>query len=98
MLPKVFFCSLCNSFKLLDHMDKKIYKQHLLDKLYEPYKQCIKCPLGSLGRTHVVFGEGDPDADVFFIGEGPGREEDAQGRPFVGRSGKLLTKHWKKRE
>jgi len=50
------------------------------------------CPLGFLGRKNVVFGEGNPDADLMLIGEGPGAEEDAQGRPFVGRSGKLLTK------
>ena len=50
------------------------------------------CPLGTAGRTTVVFGEGNPDARLLFIGEGPGADEDAQGRPFVGRSGKLLTK------
>jgi len=73
-------------------MDAKDYKLHLLNKLYEPYLKCLQCPLGALGRTHVVFGEGNPDAALMFIGEGPGRDEDEQGRPFVGRSGKLLTK------
>ncbi len=73
-------------------MDPKTYKQQLLDQLYEPYKKCIACPLGTLGRTNVVFGEGNPDANLMFIGEGPGREEDAQGRPFVGRSGQLLNR------
>lgn len=73
-------------------MDIKTYKQHLLDKLYAPYTKCKECPLGSLGRTNVVFGEGNPDAKLMFIGEGPGQDEDIQGRPFVGRSGKLLTK------
>src|SRR5437870_4631307 len=72
-------------------MNPKTYKQELLDKLYAPYKKCMECPLGNLGRTHVVFGEGNPDADLMFIGEGPGKEEDEQGRPFVGRSGKLLN-------
>jgi DNA polymerase len=43
-------------------------------------------------RTHTVFGEGDPDAKIFFIGEGPGENEDLQGRPFVGRAGELLNK------
>ena len=52
---------------------------------------CTRCPL-STGRTTVVFGEGDPDADLMFVGEGPGRDEDLQGRPFVGRSGKLLDR------
>lgn len=51
---------------------------------------CTRCKLAGLGRTQVVFGTGDPDADVMFVGEGPGAEEDRQGLPFVGRSGKLL--------
>jgi uracil-DNA glycosylase family 4 len=53
--------------------------------------QCTRCPL-AVGRTTVVFGEGDPNADLMVIGEGPGREEDLQGRPFVGRSGQLLDR------
>jgi len=52
---------------------------------------CIRCPL-SRGRTQVVFGEGAPDADLLVVGEGPGHDEDIQGRPFVGRSGKLLDR------
>jgi DNA polymerase len=54
-------------------------------------KGCVKCPL-SRGRTNTVFGEGDPDADLMFVGEAPGQEEDRTGRPFVGRAGELLTK------
>lgn len=50
---------------------------------------CTRCALAR-GRTQVVFGVGNPDADLMFVGEGPGREEDLQGEPFVGRSGKLL--------
>jgi len=73
-------------------MNAKTYKQSLLDALYAPYRHCTMCPLGTMGRTQVVFGEGNPDADILFIGEGPGASEDEQGRPFVGRSGKLLTK------
>jgi uracil-DNA glycosylase family 4 len=73
-------------------MTPKEYKQALLDKLYAPYQNCTMCPLGTLGRTSVVFGEGNPDAELMFIGEGPGRDEDTQGRPFIGRSGMLLTK------
>lgn len=72
-------------------MIKKTIKQQLLDELYRPYKQCIRCPLGSLGRSHVVFGRGNPDAKLVLIGEAPGRDEDLQGKPFVGRSGKLLS-------
>lgn len=73
-------------------MEKKHHKEKLLQELYKPYLQCTSCPLGSLGRNTVVFGEGNPDARLVFIGEGPGRDEDAQGRPFIGRSGKLLTR------
>lgn len=73
-------------------MNAKMYKQSLLDELYRPYQQCTACPLGSLSRTHVVFGEGNPDAKLMLVGEGPGKEEDEQGRPFVGRSGKLLNR------
>ncbi len=50
------------------------------------------CPLATQGRNTVVFGEGNPDARLMFVGEGPGRDEDMQGRPFVGRAGKLLNK------
>ena len=73
-------------------MNEKTFKQELLNALYAPYKNCTLCPLGALGRTNVVFGEGNPDSDLMIIGEGPGADEDIQGRPFVGRSGKLLTK------
>lgn len=52
---------------------------------------CMECPLGST-RTQFVFGSGNPNADVMVIGEAPGADEDAQGLPFVGRAGKLLTK------
>src|SRR6185437_12383482 len=50
---------------------------------------CVRCPLAA-GRTQVVFGVGDPHADLMSVGEGPGRDEDLAGEPFVGRSGKLL--------
>lgn len=52
---------------------------------------CRKCALGDT-RTKFVFGTGDPDADLMFIGEGPGADEDAKGEPFVGRAGQLLNK------
>jgi DNA polymerase len=52
---------------------------------------CTACPL-SAGRTTTVFGSGNPQAEVVFIGEAPGRDEDLQGEPFVGASGQLLTK------
>lgn len=52
---------------------------------------CVRCRL-SAGRTHVVFGVGPPTAELMFVGEGPGAQEDAEGEPFVGRSGRLLDR------
>ncbi len=52
---------------------------------------CLKCPLGA-SRIRFVFGEGDAKARLMFVGEGPGRDEDLQGRPFVGKAGELLDK------
>ena len=62
-----------------------------LNDLYEQSRTCTKCRL-SATRKNFVFGEGDSGAQLVVIGEAPGAEEDAQGRPFVGRSGKLLDK------
>ena len=53
-------------------------------------KGCMNCPLGAT-RTNFVFGAGNPNADIMFVGEAPGEKEDLEGMPFVGRSGKLLT-------
>ncbi len=53
---------------------------------------CVRCPHLARSRTQVVFGVGNPDAELMFVGEAPGAEEDAQGEPFVGRAGQLLTK------
>jgi DNA polymerase len=53
-------------------------------------QRCTRCALAQ-GRTHVVFGEGDPDAALMIVGEAPGAAEDASGNPFVGPSGELLT-------
>jgi len=60
-----------------------------LVELYRELKDCQKCPLAQ-GRTTVVFGTGNADADLMFVGEAPGFHEDQQGKPFVGRAGKLL--------
>ena len=63
------------------------------DRLVEVYREasvCTKCPLSET-RTNVVFGSGDADANLMFVGEAPGAEEDRQGLPFVGRAGALLT-------
>ena len=61
-----------------------------LEELRAGIGDCRRCKLWS-GRTHVVFGVGNPSARLMFIGEGPGRDEDLQGEPFVGRAGQLLT-------
>ena len=63
----------------------------LLEELAVEAHACVRCPL-SQGRTNVVFGVGSATADLMFVGEGPGEQEDLQGEPFVGRSGKLLDR------
>lgn len=68
-----------------------VASSHDLDPLRLMCLQCRQCRLSET-RNHVVFGEGNPDARLFVIGEAPGADEDAQGRPFVGRSGQLLDK------
>src|ERR1700691_6274470 len=62
-----------------------------LDRLRVTASTCTRCPLAE-GRTQVVFGVGSAEAELLFVGEGPGREEDLAGEPFVGRSGKLLDR------
>jgi uracil-DNA glycosylase family 4 len=66
-------------------------KEDLLLELKAQAEKCRRCMLAET-RSKVVFGEGSPDADVMFIGEGPGKQEDLTGRPFVGRAGELLTR------
>src|SRR2546430_13879179 len=65
-------------------------RREQLVAVYEEAAVCEKCPL-SATRTKVVFGSGNADADLMFVGEAPGAEEDRQGLPFVGRAGALLT-------
>ncbi len=62
-----------------------------LDEIRRDLGECTRCTLHA-GRTTLVFGVGNPDADLVFVGEAPGRDEDLQGVPFVGRAGQLLTK------
>lgn len=61
-----------------------------LEALHQQILVCTQCPLHK-GRTHAVPGEGNPNAKVMFIGEAPGEQEDAQGRPFVGPAGRFLN-------
>lgn len=70
---------------------KSTSKAAALQALYERYKGCQACPLGAT-RIQFVFGVGSPEAQVLFIGEGPGYEEDRRGEPFVGKAGQLLDK------
>lgn len=66
-------------------------ERYSLESVQEDIGECTRCRLHET-RKHIVFGEGNPHADIMFVGEGPGAEEDLQGRPFVGRAGELLTK------
>jgi uracil-DNA glycosylase family 4 len=63
-----------------------------LSALREDLGDCTRCKLHTLGRTQIVFGVGNPAAELMFVGEAPGADEDIQGIPFVGRAGQLLTK------
>ncbi len=69
-------------------------RPHLLPLavIREDLGPCTRCKLHLLGRKQIVFGVGNPNADLMFVGEAPGADEDVQGEPFVGRAGQLLTK------
>ncbi len=66
--------------------------QEALAAVREDLGDCVRCKLHALGRRQIVFGVGNPNADLMFVGEAPGADEDIQGEPFVGRAGQLLTK------
>lgn len=72
----------------VDLFESKIME---LEEIRDEIGDCTRCKLHE-GRTNLVFGDGNPKARLVFVGEGPGRDEDMQGKPFVGRAGKLLTK------
>ena len=78
-------------FEGFESKEENIKMPNELEELEKICKNCTLCDL-SKTRTNVVFGEGNPNAKLMFIGEGPGEMEDKTGRPFVGRAGKLLTK------
>src|SRR5262249_11296320 len=63
-----------------------------LTLIREEIGDCTRCKLDTLGRRQIVFGVGNPNADLMFVGEAPGADEDIKGEPFVGRAGQLLTK------
>ena len=69
---------------------ERIFKEDL-SEIRIDLEDCRRCGLAR-GRTHIVFGSGNPDGGLMFVGEGPGMEEDRRGEPFVGAAGRLLTK------
>jgi uracil-DNA glycosylase len=69
-----------------------LYTAEALAAVRADIGDCTRCKLHGLGRRQIVFGVGNPDADLMFVGEAPGADEDIQGIPFVGRAGQLLTK------
>ena len=73
-------------------MSTSSHKQQLLNALYEPFRGCTGCHFKMPKATRIVWGDGTPDSSIIFIGEAPGKDEDIQGKPFVGRSGKLLNR------
>ncbi len=75
----------------LNNEPMPLSKTQLLEKVKKSVFSCKKCPLYETKRNYV-FGEGNIDAEIMFVGEAPGEDEDIQGRPFVGRAGQLLTK------
>ena len=66
-------------------------KAEALQAIQNVIGDCTRCPLAYAGRRKIVFGDGDPNAELMFVGEGPGADEDASGIPFVGKAGQLLN-------
>jgi DNA polymerase len=77
--------------EFMQHWEEKKAESGTLDDLARRIKDCQKCKLGR-ARTNLVFGVGNPKAELMFVGEGPGFDEDRLGIPFIGRAGQLLTK------
>ena len=82
---------LCEQALSVPDQPKEIPVVENLDTIRHELGDCRRCKLHR-GRKHIVFGEGNPQARLVFVGEGPGHDEDVQGLPFVGRAGQLLTK------
>jgi DNA polymerase len=75
----------------LEHQRTTVNEDQQLENIRSELGECTRCKLHQ-HRKHIVFGTGNPAAQLVFVGEGPGGEEDVQGKPFVGRAGQLLTK------
>jgi DNA polymerase len=76
---------------LAEQVEEPVVESRTLEEVRAEMGQCTRCGL-SEERTQIVFGDGNPQADLLFIGEGPGEQEDRRGVPFVGRAGELLTR------
>jgi DNA polymerase len=90
ILPKPSICKETASFSHASFNTAS--KRDLIIELKEKTDKCTQCAELAKGRTNVVFGAGNVNAKLMFVGEAPGREEDVQGLPFVGKAGNLLTK------
>jgi len=82
----------CEQLRFMEELGIQELGSSPLEKIRQEIGDCKRCKLHKSGRTNIVFGVGNPRANLMFIGEGPGRDEDLQGEPFVGRAGKLLNK------
>src|SRR4029077_17370119 len=71
--------------------EEQMTPEKALRVIREDLGDCTRCVLHKQGRKQIVFGVGNPRADIMFVGEGPGADEDQQGEPFVGRAGQLLN-------
>lgn len=81
--PQVPVVSMTSEEQMTSEQGLRVIREDLGD--------CTRCPLHKQGRKQIVFGVGNPRADIMFVGEGPGADEDQQGEPFVGRAGQLLN-------
>jgi uracil-DNA glycosylase len=90
--PKAPAPKIAPKTKTFSSMEEPLPSGHeSLDAIRDDLKNCRRCKLSS-GRKNIVFGAGNPRAELMFVGEAPGADEDEQGLPFVGRAGQLLTK------
>ena len=90
-LPSLGIKEIYLSLQAKEIFEKMRSKRELLEEIRQKLGECKRCKLYQT-RHHIVFGEGNPEAKLVLVGEAPGREEDLQGRPFVGAAGQLLTK------
>jgi len=90
-LPEVRATPVILATERMEPIQTETMKTETLETVRQDLGDCRRCALAE-GRTNLVFGVGSPTADLMFVGEAPGRDEDRQGEPFVGRAGQLLTK------